>query len=299
MMKNILILTDFSDNATHAAKWAAILNERLQGDIMLYNSFYNHPVTPTYAGGSLIVEELILRREESLTKLEHLSTQLKHIAETRSDGCNKPKIDFKNGKGRIGETISAILYEKNIAFIIMGASLSSGVAHTFFGYDTMEVINHADCPVIIIPQSADLKMVKKLTVATGFEIADINAIDHLVKLAGQLSLELEIVHVSLFGRKEDMTRQTAFRTHLSYLEAANVTYKEVKGKNAIGRLNKLCKKNGSDMLALVHYEHGFLQDLFNKSNTKQALSHQHLPLLIIPYKMKSNEKNQLSTKKLF
>jgi hypothetical protein len=36
------------------------------------------------------------------------------------------------------------------------------------------------------------------------------------------------------------------------------------------------------MLALVHYEHGFLSGIFKKSTTEKALGHQHIPLMIIP-----------------
>lgn len=171
--------------------------------------------------------------------------------------------------------------------IIMGASLNSALNHAFFGSDTMDVINNSDCPVIVIPQKAEIKKIQKVTIATAFEITDINAINYVVKLSQQLNFQLEIVHVSISGQSEDKTRVTAFRTHISYLEGENVTYKQIKGKNVVDRLNTLCRENGSDMLALIHYEHGFLSNVFNKCNTEQALYNQRLPLIIVPSHMRT------------
>lgn len=63
-MKTILMLTDFSENANHAAKTAAKLTKSLRSDILLYNTYYDHPILPTYAGGPWVVEEFVFRKEE-------------------------------------------------------------------------------------------------------------------------------------------------------------------------------------------------------------------------------------------
>jgi nucleotide-binding universal stress UspA family protein len=280
IMKTLLVLTDFTNNATHAAKMGAVWTERLHADILLFNTFYDHPIILSHAGGPWVVEDFVYRKDESLTKLAHLAVQIKDIIEVAEN--YKPAINFQCGEGSLGANILTILQEKEIDMIVMGASLNSALNHAFFGSDTMEVINNVDCPVIVIPQKAEMKTIQKVTIATAFEIADINAIDYLVTLSQQLKFQMEIVHVSISGQSEDKTRVAAFRTHISYLEGVNVTYKQIKGKNVVDRLNKLCKNNDSDMLALIHYEHGFLSTVFNKCNTEQALANQHLPLMILP-----------------
>ncbi|WP_370362887.1 hypothetical protein [Mucilaginibacter flavidus] len=77
----------------------------------------------------------------------------------------------------------------------MGGSSNSNLEHLFFGNDTMDVIDHTLCPVLIIPPKAEF------TLATAFELSDINAINYLVKLGKIFDFQLEIAHVSLFTRK--------------------------------------------------------------------------------------------------
>ncbi|MBD1384618.1 hypothetical protein IDJ75_04950 [Mucilaginibacter rigui] len=70
-MKKILMLTGFSENADHAAQTVAKVAPQLNTDILLYHTYYDHPILPTYAGGPLVVEEFAFRKEESTAKLSH------------------------------------------------------------------------------------------------------------------------------------------------------------------------------------------------------------------------------------
>ncbi|WP_040626839.1 universal stress protein [Mucilaginibacter paludis] len=165
--------------------------------------------------------------------------------------------------------------------IVMGGSTNSGLEHLFFGSDTMDVIDHANCPVLVIPPKASLKKLNKVTLATAFELADINAITYLVDLSEHIGFELEIVHISLSEKDEEPVKER-IHNHVRALKQANVTYQQIRGKDVIKRLKRMCKDNGSDILALVHYQHGFFADIFRTSNTEQALSGNHLPIMVIP-----------------
>lgn len=281
-MNNILVLTDFSENANHAAKAAPPLAAKLHSDIIIFNSYYNHPVIPAYAGGPLAVDELVFRKKDSTSGLHQLARQLGHLHNGQAKEEFKPQIHTQCGEGPLGNNLAAIINGKKTAFIVMGGSLNSPVNHLFFGSDTMDVVDHASCPVVIIPQEATLEKLKKITLATAFEPFDNFAITYLANLSKKLDFELEIVHISVFEKYEDPDKEKALLRHIKKLEDSGIVYKQIRGKDVIERLNHLCKENGSDMLALVHYEHGFLSGIFKKSTTEKALGHQHIPLMIIP-----------------
>ncbi|WEA01604.1 hypothetical protein [Mucilaginibacter sp. SJ] len=102
-MKTILMLTDFSINANHAAKTAAKALRNLNADILLYNTYYDHPILPTYAGGPWVVEEFVFRKDESAAQLGQLAIQLKHIiADLTTEGI-EPKIDYQLVKVHLAE----------------------------------------------------------------------------------------------------------------------------------------------------------------------------------------------------
>jgi len=281
-MNTILVLTDFSENANHAAKAAPLLAAKLQSDIIIFNSYYNHPVIPVYAGGPLAVDQLVFRKEESTSALHQLGRQLSHLNNGNARDEFKPEIHSQCGEGSLGNNLAAVINEKQVSFIVMGGSLNSPLNHLFFGSDTMDVIDHASCPVIIIPPKVTLEKLRKITLATAFEPFDNFAVTYLANLSQKLGFELEIVHISVFEKYEDPDKEKALLRRIKKLEDSGIVYKQIRGKDVIDRLNHLCKENGSDILALVHYEHGLLSSIFKKSTTEKALGHHHIPLMVIP-----------------
>lgn len=284
-MKTILMLTDFSINANHAAKTAAKALRNLNADILLYNTYYDHPILPTYAGGPWVVEEFVFRKDESAARLGQLAIQLKHIIADQTTKGIEPKIDYQFGEGSLGRNTAAVIQENNVDLVVIGSNTDSSLDHLIFGRDTMQVIDYSSCPVLIIPPTADLARLKKVTLATAFELADINAINYLTGLQKQLHFHLEIVHVSAIEEEGAPVKEKALLNHIEAIKQDNITFHEIRGKDVIKRLNRLCKDNGSDILALVHYQNSFLSGLFDKSTAVAALNNQHLPLIVIPAEM--------------
>ncbi|MDP9079388.1 MAG: universal stress protein [Bacteroidota bacterium] len=281
-MKTILMLTDFSENANHAAKTAAKVAPQLNADILLYNTYYDHPILPTYAGGPWVVEEFVFLKDETTAKLNQLAIQLRQSIAGRSKDGFKPKTNYQCGEGSLGKNTAAIIEENNVGLVVIGSSTDSSIDHVLFGSDTMDVIDHASCPVLIIPPKVELNDLKKVTLAIAFELADINAISYLTDLGKKLNFQLEIVHVSILEKKDDPVKGKAILDHINAIKQDNITYQEIRGTDVAKRLGRLCKENGSAMLALVHHKGGFFSGLFNKSTTAAALDNQHIPLMVIP-----------------
>ncbi len=284
-MKTILMLTDFSENANHAAKAASKIVPQLNADILLYNTYYDHPILPTYASGPWVVEELVFSKDECTAQLSQLAIQLRHIIIGLSKDGFKPKTDYQCGEGSLGKNVGAIIGENNIGLVVIGSRTDSVADHLIFGSDTMDVIDHSSCPVMIIPPKAEMNEVKKVTLAIAFELTDINAISYLISLGKQLNFHLEIVHVSLFNKNDDPVKENAITEHIHAVKQENISYLEIRGKDVVKRLNRLCKENSSDLLALIHYKGGILSGLFDSSTTAAALDNQHIPIMIIPSEM--------------
>ena len=281
-MKTILMLTDFSENANHAAKTAAKVAPQLNADILLYNTYYDHPILPTYAGGPWVVEEFVFQKDESTAKLSQLAIQLRHIMAPVSQSGFKPKTDYQCGEGSLGKNTALIVSENKVGLVVIGSRRDSAMDHLIFGSDTMDVIDHSPCPVLIIPPKAQMNALKKVTLAIAFELTDINAISYLISLGKQLNFQLEIVHVSLLNKIDDPVKENAITEHIHAVKQENISYLEIRGKDVVKRLNRLCKDNSSDLLALVHYKGGILSGLFDRSTTAAALDNQHIPIMVIP-----------------
>ena len=76
-MKNILVLTDFSANAAHAAHTGTMLARHLDANVLLFNANVTQPVVPVYAGGPTVFDEVNFMEKENTSLLQNLAESLK------------------------------------------------------------------------------------------------------------------------------------------------------------------------------------------------------------------------------
>ena len=286
IMKTILVLTDFSENAAHAAKSSVMLGEKLHADILLVNNIAGIPVTPYYIGGGFVAEEASWMIDECNKNLKKLTEVLEPIIARIDPQNHRPTVHKQIAEGNIGENIVNAIHHMDIELIVMGAKTGSTMDHILSGSETNSVINHATSPILVIPAGVDFKKLKKVVFATDFKKADFDAVDYLVKLGEVFNFQLQIVHVSLIGKSETdrEEQQRDFMAKITGLNYPKITYMDVRGKDVIERLNRLCDETEADMLTLVHYPHSFFTLILKDSYTQKALRDQNIPLLIFPAK---------------
>lgn len=294
-MKTILVLTDLSANAAHAAKSAVMLSGALNANLLLYNTKLILPVSTyyaDYAGGPWVVDDFVQWENESKEKMKQLAEDLQPLIARLDPQLRKPVVHYESGDGSLAQNITDIAQKDNIELIVMGASSEGTFEHILNGSDTRSIIENATRPILVIPQGSDLKKLKKVIFATDFDKADIKGIHYLVKIGKLFNFEIEIVHVCPYGEKEGSVaaKERDFFKYVGKLRYPHITFKEIKGKNVVHRLNDLCSEDSANILALVHYQHSFFVRLFTHSTTGEALLNQNIPLLIFPSKMEKDYK---------
>jgi nucleotide-binding universal stress UspA family protein len=281
-MKKILVLTDFSDNARQAAEASIGIAAKLHANIILLNTFVSQPVLSEYGGSPWSVEQL-LWIDQSKEKLTFLKEGLQELVQQLPSGDHHPGIDDRQETGSPGERVKELLQKETVEMIVMGPRRGTAWEHLLIGSDTSAVINHTDRPVLIVPAGNPLKKLKKVTLATDFDDADIKAVHYLTRLGRIMDFSLEIAHVTLYGETgTSAIQKAAFKKHVAKFNYPAITYHEINGKELVNRLNHLCEENGTDLLALVHDEHSFLNRLFKQNNAQALIKDQSLPVMIIP-----------------
>lgn len=289
-MKKILVLTDFSENATHAAKTAVILGSRLNANLLLLNCFTSQPMVADYAdGGAWLLAEPIGMREQSREDLRDMEKDLEPLVAALPREHHHPSIQFQASEGKLGDNVRDLQQEKDIEMVVMGARSGSTLEHLVIGSDTSAVMKKSIRPVLVIPETTELTHLKKVTLASDYSAQDIKAIHYLTKLGNSFGFHLHIVHIDRYNHPISPEKKEAFMKRINRLKYPRISYSEIKGKDVINRLSRFCTDNGDDILALVHYPASFLSQLAEPSTSKTALAHQTIPLLIIPSIMQ--EKN--------
>jgi len=281
-MKRILVLTDFSANAEHAAENAMYLSKQLNTGLLLYHAYEMVPIDPYYTGGPYVPDPTSVYAVQGEKELKLLTETLTERAEKIEPGTNLP-IQHLTGEGHLGENVKDIIAEKDISLVVMGASSGSAFDHLIGGQETLKVINKATLPVLIIPANTELKNIRQLVFATNFEKNDINAIAYLADLAQTLGFKIDIVHIDAFNSgRSDLMSEITFKRFVNGLNFTGITYHDIRGKDVVNRLNSFCKTSGADVLAMVHYHQNFFAQLFGTCDTKKELAHQQQALLVFP-----------------
>lgn len=100
-MKKILVLTDYTDNANHAAVVAVPLCSKLKANILLFNTFVSQPVLSEFGGTPYAVEQMIWV-DESKGKITYLKENLEKLAAKIPSGEHRPGVACLREQGSLG-----------------------------------------------------------------------------------------------------------------------------------------------------------------------------------------------------
>jgi nucleotide-binding universal stress UspA family protein len=283
VMKTIIVLTDFSENATCAAGVALQLSTKLRTDLLLFNTYIDYSTMQYYSGGGWIVDEFTEQKKNSKQGLELLTEGLESLANALEPHSYKPTISFKFNDNSLDMNLVDMLEHNQVELIVMGAR-SHDHDDALYGHDTKSVINHTTRPVLIVPAKTDLEQIRKVVFATDFEEGDLTAINYLVKLCKLFDYQLDIIHVLKPNEKVSAysAEEVVLKEKLEKMSFEGFAYHQIGGKDVIERLNELCTEAAPALLALLHHRRSFFAQLFAKSETNKALAKQQIPLLVFP-----------------
>jgi nucleotide-binding universal stress UspA family protein len=284
-MKPILVPVDFSKSADNAAQYAVHLSKNIGSNIFLCHSFF----VPGDAVGNQIAWPLY-----QYSTLEKSSTaQLGNLAkdlEVRDRGLTSPSsfhpsIFYSSASGGTTDMLEELLAEKRAGLIVMGLSGASAVSKFLFGSVSWETIEHAQCPVLLVPAEFRFKGLKKIAFATDLGSTDIQVIHSLAALAAHFSADLVVIHVSSekqLASENDKQSETFLNEITNKVNYDRIYYRQIKNEDIDKGLDWLIENSEIDMMAMVHHKKGLLSKVLGGSHTKQLAGHISLPLLVYP-----------------
>lgn len=280
-MKNILIPTDFSDNAYKAISYAVRL---LKDDNCTFHLL--HTYTPAiyqseyllHSPGQLGLGDIY--RTDSETKLEDLKQKV--ISQ-----FNNPKHIFKtySAFSVLMEAIDELVESKKIDLLIMGTQGATGAKEIFLGSSTVHTIKRAKCPVLAIPFDFDIEMPTKILFPTDYEIEyNFELIKQVLFIAKAHKSTLDIMHVrSGYELSEEQKKNKGKLDHL--LAETKHKFHELPDQGIIEAINSIQAELNHQMLVMVKNKHSFLENLFLKPVINQIGFHSNIPFMVLPYQL--------------
>ena len=281
-MKKLLVLTDFSAIATHAAEYAYFLAEHLKANMILCNAVIVAADIPLAGLASWPLEERDTFVQNSDEEIQLLK---KHLEASDRGGNYQPIISLINDSGTLTNVLNDTLEQSQIDLVIMGAHGGDGV-HTFlFDARCRNMIESIHKPLILIPSKAKFAPIKRISFATDFKNPDddLKFIYTLISLAKQLNAEILLTRVYDGSHQSPEFEQWIKNFLVELSDTANypnIYYRMVKSAGTETGLDWLCEHGQVDLLAMVHRQRGFFNNLLHESDTKKKAGEVSIPLLI-------------------
>ncbi len=191
-MMNILIPTDFSENAQNAIAYALAYFS----DVAV--NFYILHVSHTHTSTKEEEQELFSDFETQIQTVQSTSATLREEIRKYQIRSQNPAHSFfpLHENLNLVEAIRKNVIEKEIDYILMGTKGTTKINGAEMGSNTCDVITKVKCPILVIPENAKFNGIKNIAFLTDYNCIYRNKI--ITRLSETLDLHrspLRVLHI--------------------------------------------------------------------------------------------------------
>lgn len=280
-MFTILLPTDLSKNADHALRFALQLASHTTIRIVVFQ--VGEILIPTSTLHAIYTE---LYPQKIKEKTEELKAHVNKIIK----GFDLPNIHL------VYDWVDAFVFQDavedavkkhKINLIVMGTLGASGIQRILMGSNTVNIIENSKIPVLAIPESAELNIVKSVSYASDLQAIN-DEIKVLVKFAHHFNWGIRMFHIHPNYPEWVDTAKDNLEIIMSNLKE---TYPDQifsmdlvatkKENDVIGGIETYVERFKPEILVMFPTELTFLDKILRSSNTTEMAFHLKVPLLVI------------------
>ncbi len=274
-MTNILLPTDFSDNA-----WSAIIYTL---------KLYQHETCTFYLLNSQkVASSRISSFSNKLltTMLENSKKDmLKLKAQIEATNANSNhEFEVIVSLGDLDDAIEGCVQKHAIDLIVMGTKGATGAKGILFGSNTAKIFKKVkSCPILAIPNNYEFDAPKQIAFPSDFNhYCDAKELNYLKKLADLYNAKIRVIHINdkeKLNEKQEGNLNTLKEYLKDYEHSIHIVpshkSKEISIQDFIDELD-------IDILAMVYYSHSFIDSILREPVIKKIAFHLKVPFLVIP-----------------
>lgn len=276
-MRNILLPTDFSENAWNAIKFALDMFKDQECTFYIL-----HTYTPAFyrmdylVGGPSFSAIPDVGVEQALAGLEKTKADIEK-------GFSNARHSFKtlSAFNLLTDEINDVSEQKNIDLVVMGTKGATGAKEIFLGTNAVYVIRKALVPVLVVPEGVKSKEINKILFATDYwskyKREEFNVLTELAKMC---EAEVTVLHVK--EEYELSEKQLDNKDHLvQNLGSVAHKFDELKGGLMPDAIMKYIAEDNFDLLVMMNRRHSLLEQLLWPQNVERIGFQVKTPFLVI------------------
>ncbi|MFD1770352.1 universal stress protein [Sphingobacterium suaedae] len=273
-MKTILILTDFSETALHAATYAADLGKQIGAErLIIYHSYGQVPVAtdiPVPETDSSYLLEFSLRGLEEVERA--LRKRLDPSVEVITLADELP----------VDVGMKQLIEQWAVGLVVVGQTGKTGWEKFWIGSHTARLI--ATCPVnlLIIPKGSVFLSIDNVLFA-----CELNSIDRTVPTGEvdwwlrSLGARLLVLNVATGGSALDPdTIPEQYKLH-ELLDVFSPQYHYIQEEDVVDGISKFAVDHHVGLVMAVPKNHNWLERVFRRSVSKNLSERTWVPLLLL------------------
>ena len=278
--KHVIVPTDFSETADRALEYARALFRSDSCSFHLLNTYtpaISHSrFMATSLHGSVMEESVQSASEQGLQELvDSLLTKNANPLHT---------FNTISSFNILTEEICNISEVNEIRLVVTGTTGKSGLKEVFLGSNTVRILNSAqECPILTIPPEANFTPPKQIAFITDYKRNFSAAVlQPLLDIASTYGSKIRVMHIK--EEHELNKHQQSNKSILEeYLSKLTYTIHEMPYYGSKAKvIQHFLEDMEVDMVSLVHYKHGFLEELLREPVIKKVIFHTQVPMLVLP-----------------
>ncbi len=267
-MARILLPTDFSVNALHAAEYAVKLLGATGHEYVVLHAYMDlgsgNPMLANMAADALATTreefEKAVKRVRLATGAEQLTSRMV--------------------PGPLSIAVQRILKEEGADLVVMGRRGSAGAS--FFGSNTTDTIRNGGIPVLAVPEQVLNLPLKSILLANDHSAVSTADLAILREVALTAKAEVKVVHIkSQAVGDEPHWNKGIYETGL---HGVPVSFVVRPGDEVPTAIAEAAQEQGAGMVAVLHRQRDFFDRLFKPSVARKLALKSELPLLVLSQK---------------
>lgn len=274
-MKQILLLTDFSENSINAIHYALHLFKDANCKFYILHvessrAFLSDNLV--MGGGQSIYDSILKKSKQKLLKLvDEIESEFK------SDNFTFQKLVDYDG---LTEAVNQVRVSKSIDLIVMGSNGVTGAKETIFGSNTINVIRNVDCPTLIIPEGFAYKKPSELLVPLDSnDTLDCSAFSELLKFADRFSGKLHLLRISPYS-EESQQHENDTKHIATAIKNLEYTYHSIEGVPMEYAVSCYTQTHAIGLTAFLVQKETFFEHVFTSSSKSKISNKLRVPLLV-------------------
>ncbi|EAR15028.1 MULTISPECIES: universal stress protein [Robiginitalea] len=276
MSLRIAIPTDFSP---HAARAARFVLELFREEACTF--FLVHTYTPSFLRAEYLIHspgQIGLGdsyRQRVTDKLEDFREALSPDAGPQHEFYTHAAFNALDSE------LNEMAGKEKLDLIAMGTQGATGAREVLFGSNAVRVLHRSDCPVLVIPEEAEVRHIRNILFPTDYAVdydqLNLAVLNHFL---GQPKTRLHVLHA--FTEADSSEERQRAREQLLGRFGGQMALTETESQGVADAINAFAGEHPVELLVMVRNRHTALENFLVRPVVDRIGLHTRIPFLVLP-----------------